>query len=62
MPSPVKNMDLTQRLAEHRTGLQITWAWVKGHSDDQGNEEVDGMASQQAQLAQEASQSSRVLN
>ncbi|WP_299960352.1 ribonuclease HI [uncultured Roseobacter sp.] len=53
---PVKNVDLWQRLDALSTGLQITWTWVKGHSGDQGNEEVDSVASQQAHLAQAASQ------
>ena len=41
---PVKNQDLWQALDEARSRHDIEWVWVKGHSDNPGNEEADALA------------------
>lgn len=41
---PVKNMELWKKLDEHASSLKISWYWVKGHSGDIFNEQVDQMA------------------
>lgn len=41
---PVKNKDLWQELESCSSQHQITWKWVKGHSDDPGNEMADNLA------------------
>ena len=41
---PVKNRDLWQALDEARSRHDIEWVWVKGHSDNPGNEEADALA------------------
>ncbi len=41
---PVKNADLWQRLDAARQRHQVTWAWVKGHAGDEGNERADKLA------------------
>ena len=41
---PVKNMELWKKLDEHTSSLKISWYWVKGHSGDIFNEQVDQMA------------------
>lgn len=41
---PVKNIDLWQRLDELRETHDITWHWVRGHADSQGNERADELA------------------
>ena len=41
---PVKNADLWRRLTEAMNGHDITWAWVKGHAGDEGNERADTLA------------------
>lgn len=43
---PVKNAELWQRLDEAQQNHQINWYWVKGHTGDPGNEEVDALANQ----------------
>lgn len=45
---PVKNDDLWRTLDEllSRSGHQIAWHWVKGHSGDPGNERADALANQ----------------
>ncbi|MFT6091692.1 ribonuclease HI [Sulfitobacter sp.] len=55
----IKNDDLWRRLVDLSKGLQIVWEWIKGHSGDQGNEEVDALASEQAQSALAALNSNR---
>jgi len=41
---PVKNQDLWQALDEAVGHHKITWKWVKGHSDDPGNDAADALA------------------
>jgi len=41
---PVKNQDLWLALDEAVSRHQITWKWVKGHSDDPGNDAADALA------------------
>jgi ribonuclease HI len=41
---PVKNRDLWVRLDEANAMHQVTWKWVKGHSDNEYNERVDQLA------------------
>ena len=42
--SPVKNVDLWQRLDELCSAHQIRWIWVKGHAGHAENERVDELA------------------
>jgi len=41
---PVKNADLWQRLDQLVALHNISWAWVKGHSGNFGNEKADDLA------------------
>jgi len=41
---PVKNEDLWRRLEELALGHEIEWHWVRGHSDNAGNERADELA------------------
>ncbi len=41
---PVKNKDLWQLLDEATQRHDIDWRWVKGHSDNPGNEKADELA------------------
>lgn len=41
---PVKNVDLWQRLDKATEGHDIEWAWVKGHSGHEENEQADALA------------------
>lgn len=41
---PVKNEDLWKRLDAAREQHEVAWHWVKGHSVDERNNRVDGMA------------------
>lgn len=41
---PVKNADLWQRLDQLVVLHNISWAWVKGHSGNFGNEKADDLA------------------
>lgn len=41
---PVKNADLWMRLDELAKMHEITWHWVKGHSDHPENERADALA------------------
>jgi ribonuclease HI len=43
---PVKNLDLWQQLVEAMAPHEVTWAWVKGHAGDPGNERADELARQ----------------
>lgn len=44
----VLNRDLWEDLLRLSDGLNITWEWVKGHSGDPMNEEVDVLAGEAA--------------
>ena len=41
---PVKNVELWKKLDEYAASLIISWHWVKGHSGDVYNDQVDQMA------------------
>lgn len=43
---PVKNQDLWQALDALAAERAVTWAWVKGHAGDPGNEEADRLANE----------------
>ncbi len=45
---PVKNKDLWITLDNLLTNFSVEWEWVKGHSGDKINEEVDLMARNEA--------------
>ena len=42
--TPVKNVELWQRLDTLNASHDVTWRWVKGHSGDPGNERADRLA------------------
>ena len=50
--SPVKNMELWQRLDELVQSREVQWQWVKGHSGNPENERVDSLAREQARRFQ----------
>lgn len=50
--SPVKNMDLWQRLDGLTQAHDVRWKWVKGHSGNPENERVDALAREQARRFQ----------
>ncbi len=41
---PVKNIELWQRLDLAQTRHQVTWEWVKGHTEHPQNERADALA------------------
>jgi ribonuclease HI len=41
---PVKNEDLWRVLDSAASRHQVTWKWVKGHSDDEMNDRADALA------------------
>jgi ribonuclease HI len=41
---PVKNEDLWKRLDEANARHEVTWKWVKGHSDNEMNNRADELA------------------
>lgn len=41
---PVENRDLWEALVAVCEGLNVRWAWVRGHNGDARNEEVDAIA------------------
>lgn len=41
---PVINQDLWERLRALAAGHEVTWAWVKGHAGNAGNERADALA------------------
>lgn len=47
----VKNKDLWMLLDELSNNFEIKWNWVKGHSGDRFNEEVDRLARDEASRA-----------
>ncbi|WP_439562820.1 ribonuclease H family protein, partial [Roseinatronobacter sp.] len=48
---PVENQDLWERLYAAESGKRVRWEWVRGHSGDPANLEVDRIAREQAQRA-----------
>ena len=46
----VKNQDLWQRLSIAAARHQVHWQWVRGHAGDPGNERVDELARQAAEM------------
>ena len=42
--SPVKNIELWQKLQQEMEKHDIIWNWVKGHSDNEGNNIADRLA------------------
>lgn len=44
--SPVKNVELWQRLDKARDQHDVDWHWVKGHAGHPGNELADQLANQ----------------
>jgi len=52
--TPVKNIDLWQRLDELLEPHEIRWVWVKGHAGHTENERVDKLAREAAKMASEA--------
>ena len=42
--APVKNVDLWQQLDDLVGQHEVTWQWVKGHAEDEGNERADELA------------------
>ena len=47
--SPVKNVELWQRLDELKQKHEIRWVWVKGHAGHKENERCDELARTEAQ-------------
>jgi len=43
---PVKNVDLWKQLDTLNQKFSVNWHWVKGHSDDSGNDMADLLANQ----------------
>ena len=43
---PVKNVDLWKELDTLNQEFSVNWLWVKGHSDDPGNDMADLLANQ----------------
>lgn len=43
---PVKNQDLWEKLLVAMASHEISWFWVKGHSDNPGNQMADALANQ----------------
>ena len=42
--SPVKNLDLWQRLDAAQSRHKVEWRWIKGHAGHAENEEADRLA------------------
>ena len=43
---PVKNVDLWKQLDTLNNEYSVNWHWVKGHSDDPGNDMADLLANE----------------
>ena len=43
---PVKNVDLWKQLDTLNQKFSVSWYWVKGHSDDPGNDMADRLANE----------------
>ena len=50
--TPVKNVELWQRLEKAAETHQVQWCWVKGHSGHPDNEKADELARRGAMAAQ----------
>jgi len=48
---PVKNLQLWKKLYEQTQKHNIKWYWIKGHSNDKGNDIADGLAVKGKKLA-----------
>ena len=42
--TPVKNVELWQRIDELSAGHEVQWRWVRGHDGHKDNERVDSLA------------------
>ena len=51
--NPVKNIDLWEELCELDKKHEIDWQWVKGHSDNPGNDKADYLACKGRDVAKE---------
>lgn len=51
--SPVKNIELWQKLQQEMKKHDIMWNWVKGHSDNEGNNIADRLAVEARERAKE---------
>lgn len=51
--SPVKNIELWQKLQQEIKKHDIIWNWVKGHSDNEGNNIADRLAVEAREKAKE---------
>ena len=47
--TPVKNIDLWQRLDALVASHDVDWHWVRGHTGDPGNERADALANRGAE-------------
>jgi ribonuclease HI len=52
--TPVKNVDLWQRLEAAIERHDVTWVWVRGHAGHRDNERADALAMRGAQEARHA--------
>jgi ribonuclease HI len=57
--SPVKNVDLWQRLEAAAAPHHVTWIWVRGHSGHPENERADALARARIDEASRSSQIAR---
>jgi ribonuclease HI len=48
---PVLNLELWMHMDQLISGRNIRWQWVKGHSEHEQNERVDGLVNTEAQMA-----------
>ena len=53
--TPVKNVELWQRLDALLQGHEVHWHWVRGHTGDPGNEAADRLANQGVGLVTQGS-------
>ena len=53
---PVLNEDLWRALDDACTRHRIEWNWVRGHSGNEGNEQADTLAQQEAERHREVAQ------
>ena len=52
---PLKNVELWQNLQREIKKHYIIWSWVKGHSDNEGNDIADSLAVKGKEIAMELS-------